>query len=301
MMAKFLYQALLWLALPLVPLRLAWRARREPAYGQRWGERFGRAPTLLPKGCIWFHAVSAGETIAVAPLVSALAAEFPRAPCLVTNMTPAGAKQAQQRLGDKVAHCYAPYDFPFAVRAFFRAVQPRLLVLVETELWPNLISEARRRGVPVLLINARLSERSARAYGRAPKFTKAMLSQLDLIACQDADQVRRFVALGAAPDKVQVLGSVKFDAVLPPDHGRDVAAMGDKLGLAGRPVWIAASTHEGEERAAPRARPGGPLTSPGGGGTSVDGGGGATGRRAGGQGGGAELHKGYRAASADRG
>ncbi len=253
MMARVLYQALLWLALPLVPLRLAWRARREPGYGERWRERFGRAPAHLAKGCIWFHAVSAGETIAVAPLINALAAEFPAASCLVTTMTPAGDRQAQQRLGAKVAHCYAPYDFPFAVRAFFRAAQPKLLVLVETELWPNLISEAWRRDVPVLVINARLSERSARAYARAPKLTRAMLGQLDLIACQYADQARRFVALGAAPSKVQVLGSVKFDAVLPPGHGREVAAMRGKLGLAGRPVWIAASTHEGEERAALRA------------------------------------------------
>ncbi len=156
-MTHMLYQILLWLALPVVPLRLRWRARREPGYGERVGERFGRPPAAIPKDGVWFHAVSAGETIAVAPLIEALADEFPALPFLVTTMTPTGSEQVTRRLGDKVAHCYAPYDFPFAVRAFFDAARPRLLILVETELWPNLIGEAHRRGVPVLLVNARLS------------------------------------------------------------------------------------------------------------------------------------------------
>ena len=246
-MTRALYQLLLWLALPFVPLRLAWRARREREYARRWTERFGRPPKTVPMGCIWFHAVSAGETNAVVPLISALADEFPQATFLITSMTPAGLRQARQRLGDKAAHCYAPYDFSFAVRAFFDAVRPKLLVLVETELWPNLIGEARRRGVSVLVINARLSARSARAYGRAPKFTKALLRAVDFIACQDAAQAQRFVTLGAVPPKVQVFGSVKFDAVLPPGHAQTLVALRKELGLRGRRVWIAASTHAGED------------------------------------------------------
>ena len=150
-MARALYQILLWLALPIVPLRLWWRSRREPGYGERIGERFGRPSAAIPTGGVWFHAVSAGETIAAAPLIEALADEFPAAPFLVTTMTPTGSEQVIRRLGGKVAHSYAPYDFGFAVRAFFNAVRPRLLILVETELWPNLIGEAHRRGVPVLL------------------------------------------------------------------------------------------------------------------------------------------------------
>ena len=246
-MARTLYRILLWLALPIVPLRLWWRSRREPGYGERIGERFGHPPTAIPKDSVWFHAVSAGETIAAAPLIEALAEEFSSLPFLVTTMTPTGSEQVIRRLGDKVAHCYAPYDFPFAVRAFFDAARPRLLILVETELWPNLIGEAHRRGAPVLLVNARLSERSARGYGRIPKLAKAALSQLRLIGCQYPDHARRFQALGADPDKVVTTGSVKFDVALPADHTREVAALRTALRLAERPVWIAASTHPGEE------------------------------------------------------
>ena len=246
-MARALYQILLWLALPIVPLRLWWRSRREPGYGERIGERFGRPPSAMPKGGVWFHAVSAGETIAVAPLIDALADEFPAVPFLVTTMTPTGSEQAIRRLGDKVAHCYAPYDFRFAVRAFFDAVRPRLLILVETELWPNLIGEAQRRGVPVLLVNARLSERSARRYGRVPKLTQALLGRLALVACQYPDHADRFRGLGADPAKVVTTGSVKFDIDLPKNHEQAVAALRTALGLAERPVWIAASTHPGEE------------------------------------------------------
>lgn len=246
-MTHMLYQILLWLALPVVPLRLWWRSRRELGYGERVGERFGRPPAAIPKDGVWFHAVSAGETIAVAPLIEALADEFPALPFLVTTMTPTGSEQVTRRLGDKVAHCYAPYDFPFAVRAFFDATRPRLLILVETELWPNLIGEAHRRGVPVLLVNARLSERSARGYGRIPKLAESVLGQLRLIGCQYPDHARRFQALGADPAKVVTTGSVKFDVALPVDHVHAVAALRTALGLAERPVWIAASTHPGEE------------------------------------------------------
>ena len=246
-MARTLYQILLWLALPVVPLRLWWRSRREPGYGERIGERFGRPPAATPKDGVWFHAVSAGETIAVAPLIEALSDEFPALPFLVTTMTPTGSEQVIRRLSGKVAHCYAPYDFPFAVRAFFDAARPRLLILVETELWPNLIGEAHRRGVPVLLVNARLSERSARGYGRIPKLAKTLLGQLRLIGCQYPDHARRFQALGADPDQVVTTGSVKFDIALPADHDQAVAALRTALRFAKRPIWIAASTHPGEE------------------------------------------------------
>lgn len=162
-------------------------------------------------------------------------------------MTPAGAAQARRRLGDAAVHCYAPYDFPFAVRKFLDGVRPRLLVLVETELWPNLIEAAHRRGIAVALVNARLSQRSARTYGRFPGFTRTLLQRLALIACQYPKHANRFVALGADPAKVQALGSVKFDAVLPPHHEQAAAKLRKALHLQGRRVWIAASTHPGEE------------------------------------------------------
>ncbi len=246
-MSKLLYQTLLWLALPLVPLRLWWRGRREPDYRQGIAVRFGRPPVDAPAHCVWFHAVSAGEAIAIAPIIRVLAGEVPTTPCLITTMTPTGAKEARRRLGGVAAHCYAPYDFPFAVRKFLDEVRPKLLVLVETELWPNLIEAAHRRGIPVLVVNARLSERSARAYGRVPGLTRTLLRKVARIACQYPAQAQRFVALGADPAKVQSFGSVKFDAALPPDHAAAVEALRAELHLAGRRVWIAASTHPGED------------------------------------------------------
>ena len=249
-MIGLLYQALLWLSLPAVLVRLEWRARREPEYGKRIGERMGRVPAEVPAGCIWFHAVSAGETIAAAPLIAKLATEFSNdsgAPFLVTTMTPTGSAQVTSRLGRSVHHCYAPYDFPFGVRSFFNRVQPRLLVLVETELWPNLIGEAHRRGVPVLLVNARLSERSARGYGLVRGLTRRMLKRIGFVACQYDDDARHFRALGLDNAKVAAFGSVKFDAGLPDDHAARVAALRRELGLEERPVWLAGSTHSGEE------------------------------------------------------
>ncbi len=250
-MIRFLYRVLLWLALPAVLIRLEWRARLEPEYGKRIDERLGRVPAGVPRGCIWFHAVSAGETIAAAPLIAALAAEFSEpggAPFLVTATTPAGSAQAARRLGGAVHRCYAPYDFPFAVRAFLHRVRPRLLVLVETELWPNLIGEAHRLGVPVLLVNARLSARSARGYALLRGLTRKMLEQVGFVACQYDDHVARYRALGLGEAKVAAFGNIKFDATLPNDQAGRVAALRQELGLNRRHrVWLAGSTHPGEE------------------------------------------------------
>ena len=216
-------------------VRLEWRARREPEYGKRIGERMGRAPARIPPGCIWFHAVSAGESIAVAPLIAELAREFPAGnapPFLVTATTPAGSAQVSSRLGGAVHHCYAPYDFRFAVRRFFDRVRPRLLVLVETELWPNLIDQAHRRGVPVLVVNARLSKRSARGYRFFASFTRSLLRRLSFVACQYEGHLERFRALGLGHGQGEAFGSVKFDARLPRDHPERVAALRRQLGLA---------------------------------------------------------------------
>jgi len=246
-MWRFVYRMLLWLAYPWVHVWLRLRARREPAYGERIPERFGWVPAAIPKGCIWFHTVSAGETIAAAPLIGDLAAAYPSVPFLVTTMTPTGSQQVAARLGECVHHCYAPYDFPAATRRFFDAVEPRLLVLMETELWPNMIAEAAVRGVPVLLVNARLSARSTAGYARGASLTRTVLRRLTFIACQYPDHAERFVALGAPAERVAALGSVKFDQALPADHDARVAALARRWQLDGVSVWIAASTHPGEE------------------------------------------------------
>jgi len=248
-MMRWIYPLILLLALPLVWLRLAWRARREPEYGKRRAERFGHVAESVRTGPIWFHTVSAGETIAAAPLireVTQLLARTPDAPpVLVTTMTPTGSAQVIERLGDLVDHCYAPYDFGFGVRRFYAQVRPRLLVLMETELWPNLIAEAHAHGVPVLLVNARLSARSAAGYAKLGGLTRRMLSQVDMIACQTQDHSDRFESLGAP--HTSVLGSVKFDVELPADFPAQVHQLGSQLGLIDSQVWIAASTHPGED------------------------------------------------------
>ncbi|MCZ6641502.1 MAG: lipid IV(A) 3-deoxy-D-manno-octulosonic acid transferase [Gammaproteobacteria bacterium] len=246
-MLKSLYQVLLVCAVPWVLVRLRWRARKEPEYGKRIRERFGHVPQDVPNGPIWFHTVSAGETIAAASLIRQLTEEFTELPFLVTTMTPTGSAQVRQKLNDCVSHCYAPYDFRWGVKRFFDAVQPRLLVLVETELWPNMIDEASKRNVPVLLVNARLSERSAQGYGRVSSITRHMMSQLHFVACQFPDHAERFIRLGADPSRVDVLGSVKFDVELTADHDERVRHLQATLSLGDRPVWIAGSTHPSEE------------------------------------------------------
>jgi 3-deoxy-D-manno-octulosonic-acid transferase len=242
-----LYQALLVLAYPVIRLRLLWRARREPEYGKRISERSGRVSDSIPTNPVWFHTVSAGETIAAAPLIRTLTEEFPELDFLVTTMTPTGSLQVTSLLADCVSHCYAPYDFRRGVRRFYDAVAPRLLVLMETELWPNLIHEASARGVPAVLVNARLSHRSARGYARIGSLTRTMLEQLSFIACQYPDHSQRFIELGADRSRVGTLGNVKFDVQLPEDHGSRVSELRAAFGLSTGPVWIAASTHAGEE------------------------------------------------------
>ncbi|MEM1436657.1 MAG: lipid IV(A) 3-deoxy-D-manno-octulosonic acid transferase [Pseudomonadota bacterium] len=246
-MWPMVYRFLLLFAAPFVRLRLRRRARQEPAYGERIEERFGVVPDSVPQRPLWFHAVSAGETIGAAPLIERLMRMLADAPVLVTTMTPTGAAQVRSRLPVSVAHCYAPYDFPAAVRAFYDQVQPRILVLMETELWPNLLGEARRRGVPVVLINGRLSERSARGYARFASLTRPMFETLTLTCCQYPAHRERFAALGVPRDRIRVTGNVKFDQTLPPNHGPIVNDWRRQLGLDGRWIWIAASTHDGED------------------------------------------------------
>jgi 3-deoxy-D-manno-octulosonic-acid transferase len=240
-----LYQIALAIALPFVALRLWWRGVVDPRYRERRSERWGHIPTQLPTGALWFHTVSAGEATAAAPLIR-LATEH-AGPVLVTTMTPTGADAVRRLLGNRVVCCYAPYDFGWAVRRFLERAQPRALVLVETELWPNLIALSRQREIPIALVNARLSERSARGYRLIGPLTRRMLGSLETIACQYPDHAERFIRLGAPEDRVAVLGSVKFDLVLPPDLPQSVERLRARLGLTGRPAWIAASTHGGEE------------------------------------------------------
>ena len=242
--ARALYTSLIHAMLPFVLLRLAWRSRREPGYRLHVGERFGRYCVPPPPGpLIWIHAVSVGETRAAEPLVQALQARYPKHRILLTHMTPTGRRMSESLFGDRVLRAYLPYDYPRAVRRFLNHFRPRFGVLMETELWPNVILACRSRGIPVWLVNARLSERSYRRYRRLPSLAAETVTALTAVAAQSEADAQRLRALGATD--VRVTGSIKFDAGLARDHLELGHSWRSAYGR--RRVLLAASTREGEE------------------------------------------------------
>jgi 3-deoxy-D-manno-octulosonic-acid transferase len=243
---RALYTALLFLTLPLALLRLGWRSLRAPAYRQRWAERLGRIPEPPASGGIWVHAVSVGEVQAIAPLIRHLLSAHPQLPLCITTTTPTGSERVRRLFADDVFHVYCPYDLPFALRGFLDRVRPQLTIMVETEIWPNLLAACARRGIPTLLANGRLSEASARGYARLGRFSRATFGQIAAVAAQAPADAERFIALGVAPDRVRVTGSIKFDAQVPASVAEQAQVLRRSWGVH-RPVWVAASTHEGEE------------------------------------------------------
>ncbi len=243
-MNRFVYSLLLTLLLPLVLLYLLWRSRKEPGYRRRLGERLG-VTRPAQGGGILVHCASVGETLAALPLIRALQARYPDKRLTVTSTTPTGSAQVRQQLGDRVQHCYLPLDLPGPCRRFLRALQPELVILLETELWPNLIHTAKRQGIPVMLANARLSARSARGYQRWPRLVGPMLAQLDAVAMQNEVDAERLVALGLDPAKLTVCGSLKFDLQIAADAEQRLAEQRRET-LGERSVWCAGSTHPGE-------------------------------------------------------
>ncbi len=248
-MARFFYSLLFYLITPFVLLRLLWRARRAPAYARRWRERFGLVPPVVAgKQVLWVHAVSVGETVAAAPLIKALLQRYPQAVVAVTTMTPTGSERVAALFGASVYHAYAPYDLPLAWHSFLRRVAPSLLIIMETELWPNMIHACRKRAIPVVVANARLSEKSARGYKRGGSLTRAMLRSLTVVAAQNNTDGARFVDLGVASSAVRVTGNLKFDVELDTSLQQRALALREQWrGSSQRPVWLAASTHRGED------------------------------------------------------
>lgn len=242
--ARLIYTTLWFLLTPLILLRLLWRARRQPAYLRHIGERFGRysIPVTLP--LIWVHAVSVGETRAAAPLVEQLRRRYPNHGILLTHMTPTGRETGEHLFGDRVLRCYLPYDYPFAVQRFLSHFKPSLGVLLETEVWPNLITAGHRRGIPIALVNARLSARSAGRYAHIASLARETFGRLDRIGAQTEDDAQRISALGTRI--AQALGNIKFDIAPPADALTESSALRMRLGEA-RPVLVIASTREGEE------------------------------------------------------
>jgi 3-deoxy-D-manno-octulosonic-acid transferase len=242
-LARLLYSLILYLLLPAAVLRLGLRGLRNPDYWHRWSERFGYAPVMEQVGCIWLHAVSVGETRAAVPLVRALMQRYPGRHILITTMTPTGSNQVRELFGKQVEHCYVPYDLPTAVWRFLNRTRPALAIIMETELWPNLFHQCHRRGIPLMLANVRLSEKSARGYRRFAGITHATLANVTRVGAQTEDDAERMHALGAT--QVGVTGSIKFEMDVPADIVAKAAAL--RSGFAERPVWVAASTRVGEE------------------------------------------------------
>ena len=248
-MNRTLYTALFYLGLPLVAIRLWLRSRKASAYAKRIGERFSYGMPSLQPGGIWVHAVSVGESIAAAPMIRALLQRYPQLPITVTCMTPTGSERIQALFASepRIQHCYLPYDLPCAAARFLDHAKPKLAVIMETELWPNHIHQCAKRGIPVALANGRLSERSARGYGRFTKLTAPMLAEMSFFAVQTEAEAQRFRDLGARPQTVEVTGSIKFDLTIDPQLLQRAHELRGQWQALERPVWIAASTHEGED------------------------------------------------------
>lgn len=241
---RFLYTLILYLFSPLIVLRLFWKSKRLPAYRYRILERFSIGLASVKPVDIWVHAVSLGEVVAAAPLIQALLEREYRV--MVTTMTPTGSEQVMKRFGSKVEHQYLPYDLPWSIRRFFNAIKPRVGLIMETELWPNLMVEAHQLHIPLLVINARLSDHAYRHYLKVRFLFKPLLNRLTAILAQSEKDAERFLALGATAARVQVVGNIKFDM---PPIVIDPLKFADFSKAFGRDrvVVIAASTHENEE------------------------------------------------------
>jgi 3-deoxy-D-manno-octulosonic-acid transferase len=243
-MLRHLYSLLLWLLLPLVLMRLFWRSRRAPAYRERWQERLGYFDLSSRPAEVWIHAVSVGEVQAAQPLIRHLLRQCRSV--LVTTTTPTGARRLRDLLADAVQHRYTPLDLGPIMGRFLDAVSPRLVLVMETEIWPNMLAACEQRGIDVMLINARLSARSARGYARVRRFSAETMRRFALIAAQGVDDATRFEALGVDPARILVTGSIKFDVQLPGSLTERAEVMRRAWGV-NRAVWVAASTREGEE------------------------------------------------------
>ena len=245
-MVRRLYTLILCMLMPVVVGRLIWRGWRNREYWRRWGERFGRFPSPEMNSPIWIHAVSVGEVRAAQPLVREIKQRWPAIPLLVTTTTPTGSEQVKALFGESVLHTYLPYDLPGPVKRFLDGAQPRLALIMETELWPNLFHGCASRKIPIVIANARLSARSLRGYRRVSSLIRETLRSIYLVAAQGEQDAERFRQLGMEADRIRVTGSMKFDQPLPEGLQKHAGELRRRLGEK-RMLWIAASTHQGEE------------------------------------------------------
>jgi len=243
---RYLYTFVLYLALPLILLRLKWKARRAPAYSKRWKERFGFYKSQKLNDSIWFHTVSYGEAVAALPLIKKTLAEHPDKNVVVTTMTPTGSDCITKNIGDSVHHVYIPYDFPSAIKRFIKHFDPKIAVIMETELWPNLLHFTYKKNIPILLANARLSIKSMKGYQRISKLIKPALNKITTIAAQSKIDAKHFTQLGVSDNKIIITGNIKYDLEIPVDITEQSEKLRNIWG-SDRLVWIAASTHQGED------------------------------------------------------
>lgn len=244
---RYLYTLLLYLGIPYLFFHLLWRSLKNTAYRKRWGERFGLvSPAIRGPFDIWLHAVSVGEAQAAQPLVNEILTKYPGIRILVTTTTPTGSDRVVSLFGERVSHCYAPYDLPNAVARFLQVSRPKLAVFMETEIWPNTFRQCRDQNVPVAIVNARLSERSANGYHRVLELTRDVLQDVSLMAVQAHDDASRFIRLGMDETRLSVTGSIKFDIHLSASVHEQAQVLRRFFGVD-RDIVIAASTHEGED------------------------------------------------------
>lgn len=241
---RLIYTILFYLLLPFIFIRLYIRGASNPGYRKGWVQRLGYIPLRL-KQCIWLHAVSLGESVAATPIIEHLLKTYPDSAVVITNTTPTGRAVIEKQFGGRVHVSYFPYDIPAAIKRFIQRVRPSVLLLMETELWPNLQRQCRQNHIPVMLLNARLSSKSFRRYRYFARTTRQLLQPIAIIAAQYESDARHFEQLGVDRCNIHVTGSIKFDSALP--EGLSVASQTIKAQWRGRPVWIAASTHAGED------------------------------------------------------
>ncbi len=245
-MARRLYTLLLWLLLPIVLLRLVVKGFYSSAYRDRWAERFGYGPNYPDRFNVWIHAVSVGEVNAATPLITNLLSARPDCRILVTTMTPTGSERVRSTIDQQVTHCYAPYDYPFAVTRFLQRTSPDVLILMETEIWPNIITQCDRMGTKVLMTNVRMSEKSRRGYARILPVIGLALTKVSEFGVQSDSDRQRLIDLGVSPNRVTRTGSMKFETNLPLSL-REVAEAVRRNWGRDRSVIVCGSTHDGEE------------------------------------------------------
>lgn len=246
MLIRFFYTLILVLVAPLLLFGLYKSKPNKPKFGKRWKEHFGVTPKLASnQRPIWIHAVSVGESIAATPLIKALKKQNPNQPIVVTTTTSTGAEQIS-KLGELVEHRYMPIDFGFAIKGFLKAVQPKKMLIIETELWPNTLHQVSQFGVPITVVNARLSEKSRNNYAKVQALFDSLHPCLTKVLCQTESDALRFESLGIDKSKLAITGSIKFDIQISDEVREKGKTLRAELGVD-RPIWIAASTHKGED------------------------------------------------------